>query len=145
MVYFPKQLVERVNAYNNAKMRTNSIPIYDEEHVKQALDFIIQEKCYVPQIIFSDLSRTAPDIAYEYCINPHLRKCIQWINDNILYKLDSDSYVTLDVKVRIAVCMIDKLVEQELLHKSYSIEAGCNLYENVRAVKNILLNLDLPF
>lgn len=77
--------------------------------------------------------------------NDDLRSVIKWINKNILLRLTHDSYITIGVRIRIATCMINKLVGQEKLKKDYGILAHDILVANVTEIQNTLLNESLPF
>lgn len=90
--------------------------------------------------------------ACQYCISPfayrsmwilntELRKLLCWINYNIIRNIDIDSLDTINVKLRIATCMLNKIDIDDV----YKIEIHYNLVKNVREeYYNIQLS-ELPF
>lgn len=77
--------------------------------------------------------------------NDGFKTVIRWINKNILIQLTNDSYITTDVKIRIATSMINKLVNQEKLKKQHAILAHEILVANVAEIHHVLLDESLPF
>ena len=82
---------------------------------------------------------------YELITNKALIRTLNWINKNILLSIHKDHYKSIDVKLRIAVGMINKLVKENKLKKEYGILAGNILISNVREVHRTLIIEELPF
>ena len=82
---------------------------------------------------------------YELITNKALIHTLNWINKNILLSIHKDCYKTIDVKLRIAVGMINKLVKEKKLKKEYGRIAGNILIDNVREVRRVIIDEELPF
>ena len=85
------------------------------------------------------------NILYELCINPDLRQVAEWIGKKIGLCIDTESYQTLDVRIRIATGMLFNLVETNKISEKCAMTAHYNLCVNVRNEKILVLNEDLPF
>ena len=81
------------------------------------------------------------DILYLVCTNLALRKWLVWVWKRIFVPLDSISYYTMEVRIRIATSMLNKLQ----IPKSISIKIHANLVENLHYCHYILTTEDLPF
>lgn len=100
-------------------------------------------------IIDSPLTRNEYNMpgtyTYECFNNDAFRSVISWININILLQMTKDTYITTEVKIRIATGMINKLVKQEKLNRDYGMLAHDILVANVAEIRCILIDEDLPF
>jgi len=76
-----------------------------------------------------------------YYTVPEVRNWLKWVNKNIILELGSQNYKTIDVRLRIAVCMLDKL------HLSISdrLSILSILTANVRTEISKIAVEDLPF
>lgn len=88
---------------------------------------------------------TTSDYIYQCYNNDGLRAVVVWINKNILLQLTKDTYITTEVKIRIATGMINKLVAQEKLDKDYGMVAHDILVANIRELQNNMMDEELPF
>jgi len=88
---------------------------------------------------------TTSDYIYQCYNNDGLRAVVVWINKNILLQLTKDTYITTEVKIRIATGMINKLVAQEKLDKDYGMVAHDILVANIRELQNNIMDEELPF
>lgn len=88
---------------------------------------------------------TTSDYIYQCYNNDGLRAVVVWINKNILLQLTKDTYITTEVKIRIATGMINKLVAQEKLNKDYGMVAHDILVANIRELQNDMMDEELPF
>ncbi len=88
---------------------------------------------------------TTSDYIYQCYNNDGLRAVVVWINKNILLQLTKDTYITTEVKIRIATGMINKLVAQEKLNKDYGMVAHDILVANIRELQNDIMDEELPF
>ena len=77
--------------------------------------------------------------------NEDLHKIIQWINRNITLIIGIADYRTIDVRMRIATNMMDKLVDNGSLSSTLSVVMFGNLISNVRQELGIINTEDLPF
>ena len=77
--------------------------------------------------------------------NEDLHKIIRWINRNITLIIGIADYRTIDVRMRIATNMMDKLVDNGSLSSTLSVVMFGNLISNVRKELGIISTEDLPF
>lgn len=77
--------------------------------------------------------------------NEDLHKIIQWINQKITLIIGIADYRTIDVRMRIATNMMDKLVDNGSLSSTLSVVMFGNLISNVRKELGIINTEDLPF
>ena len=77
--------------------------------------------------------------------NEDLHKIIRWINRNITLIIGIADYRTIDVRMRIATNMMDKLVDNGSLSSTLSVVIFGNLISNVRQELGIINTEDLPF
>lgn len=77
--------------------------------------------------------------------NEDLHKIIQWINKKITLIIGIADYRTIDVRMRIATNMMDKLVDNGSLSSTLSVVMFGNLISNVRQELGIINTEDLPF
>lgn len=77
--------------------------------------------------------------------NEDLHKIIQWINQKITLIIGIADYRTIDVRMRIATNMMDKLVDNGSLSSTLSVVMFGNLISNVRQELGIINIENLPF
>lgn len=77
----------------------------------------------------------------DYYTLPELNKWLKWVNKNIVLELGSKQYKTINVRLRIAVNMLDKLH----LSKDDLISIMLMLVANVRVEMGNIWSEDLPF
>ena len=77
--------------------------------------------------------------------NEDLHKIIRWVNRNITLIIGIADYRTIDVRMRIATNMMDKLVDNGSLSSTLSIVMFGNLISNVRQELGMISIEDLPF
>lgn len=77
--------------------------------------------------------------------NEDLHKIIRWINREITLIIGIADYRTIDVRMRIATNMMDKLVDNGSLSSTLSVVMFGNLISNVRQELGIINTEDLPF
>lgn len=85
------------------------------------------------------------DIIYETWQNNELLNIVHWINKNITLQLGIDDYRTIDVKLRIATGMIDKLVKTSKLNQKIALNIYSNFAFNVKNELSLINTEDLPF
>lgn len=144
---FPKQLIERALIIERTRIATNKNykrKVPDE----LTLTAILPETNLNCPCVFTfgnyDLGVNG-EISYELCKNQRLRKILVWVNKNIVRKANSTSYQTKDVRVRVATCMLNKLVEQGYLTQELNIHIHDNLVQNTFQLWKELAETDLPF
>ena len=131
----------------------------DDVHIRDIIDHLVKlidkERFYwefliQPQIfIKSELTLNEYFGQSRYitqCLtNDAFRAVIVWVNKNILLQLTKDTYITTNVKIRIATSMINKLVMQEKLDKDCGILAHDILVHNIKELQSLINTEDLPF
>lgn len=80
------------------------------QHIEDKIDGIYPEVMYCH--VISTLSYVAEDAAYLVCTNRDVRNVMEWVCNNIVSKITKDSRKTFNVKLRIAVGMINKLEDK---------------------------------
>ena len=94
-------------------------------------------------ILCTDLSTT--EFYFQCYTNKHLMDVIKWINRNIIVNIESDVQLTTEIKMRIAIGMINKLVYQRRLSDSHGKHAVDSLIANIREIRNLMIDEELPF
>lgn len=96
-----------------------------------------------PHVLISDdvPSDIADDILYEYCINPKLRKLVEWITTRIINEVVICSIYTIDVRLRVATGMLNKLN----LDSPMSMWIHDSIVKNCEMVFYDVINEELPF
>ncbi len=77
--------------------------------------------------------------------NKELHNIIRWINRKITLVMGIADYRTIDVRMRIAVNMMDKLVSSGDIDKRLNLIMFGNLISNVRQELGLINTEDLPF
>lgn len=77
----------------------------------------------------------------QYYTRPQLTKWLNWVNKNIVLELGGQTYKTIDVRLRIAISMLDKIP----LRHIDRLSVFCMLTENVQNEMNKIAIEDLPF
>ena len=94
-----------------AKNRCKDVPTeIIPQHVEDKIDGIYPEIMYCR--VISTLSYVAEEAAYLVCTNRDVRNVMEWVCKNIVHEITKDTHKTLNVKLRIAVGMINKLEEK---------------------------------
>lgn len=77
--------------------------------------------------------------------NKELHNIIRWINQKITLIMGIADYRTIDVRMRIAINMMDKLVSSGDIDKRLNLIMFGNLISNVRQELGLINTEDLPF
>jgi hypothetical protein len=86
------------------------------------------------------------EIIYQMWNNADFRKVIQWINKKITLEISKEiDYRTIDVRLRIATNMLNKLVYESKLDSHINIKVHQNLVTNVKNELGLINTEDLPF
>ncbi len=128
MEYFPSKLKERLELFKRKKLRDD---VGMEEILEQLSRLDYNKYCYNPYLVCHGdyLDDKCID---EYTHNPRLRNIVDWVMRRIVYPPITSQ--TIDVRVRIAVCMLDKIT---------IITASDNLRHII--IDNIVKNVDCTY
>ena len=106
---------------------------------------ICTTKFFVPFYEKQDPDEFDYDLLYVIWSNQKLQDIIKWFNSKIIPEMQTLSYRTIDVRVRIAINKIFKLVEEGDLDRKDAIKLHMNLVETMKNEVFELVNEDLPF
>lgn len=84
-------------------------------------------------------------IIYTICTNADLRETVRWINRRITLCIGKETYVTLEIRRRIAMNMLYKLVQEGKADADIVCKMHSYLYENLQNEVSLVLDDDLPF
>ena len=85
------------------------------------------------------------DIIYEIWRNSRLHDIIVWINKKITLEIGKLDYRAIDVRLRIATNMLNKLVNEGFLSRDLNMRIHYMLVTNVRQEMSAINVEDLPF
>ena len=152
MVYFPQYLKktwlnksENIDD-NNIKVvidRMNECVRTDKFH--GYYNVLIDPHVFTSHSILSDHYFVQHNFIYECHCNRDFQQLIIWINKNIVLKSTTDSYQTMGVKIRIATCMLNKLVEEGKLNEHFGKLAHNIMVSNISELYNLIILEELPF
>lgn len=147
MVYFPTFLIENYDVLNiTRKDYTRYIGFADFIRYMDA-ECKFGQICYqsIPQLMCSIPDLDDCELYYVYASKPEVRKVCEWATKNILYQCDWLADSILDVRIRIAIGMINKLAKERTITKKQRYAFTENLVKNVNSVRYLLILEDLPF
>lgn len=102
----------------------------------------------IPQILYCNELESLNDVIeearYKTCFEK-IRKLSKWITKNIILEIQKDNMQTMNVKIRIAVDMMNKIENEEFISKQIALVYFNNIVTNVRQLKIDLDLEDLPF
>lgn len=131
-----KDVLDHMNRLSTSKSQKEYDPVTSDHHV----------------VCISPLTRneyfTDNKYIYECLTNSHIKLLIRWINKNIvlgIYKNNQLQYYSTNVRIRIASCMLNTLVEKKFVNKEYALLFHEILIANVTDLVNKLLDDELPF
>ena len=102
-------------------------------------------ECCPLLVIPSEENEERSAIIYAICTNPDLRQVVRWINRRITLGIGVETYTTLEIRRRIAMNMLYKLVEEGKANADIVAKLHSNLYENLWNETRIVLDENLPF
>jgi hypothetical protein len=85
------------------------------------------------------------DIICESFRNEDFKTWIQWVNKKITLELGNVDYRTIDVRLRIAVNMLNTITWNYPRFKKIAFKVHLNLIDNVRREMSAINTEDLPF
>lgn len=136
MEYFPLKLKERVEL----SMREQLSSVTMEIIVKKLKQQFENKYCYEPHLVCNG-DYLDEDCLYEYCCNPRLRNIVDWVMHNIVFQ--NIGWETMEVRKRIAVCMLDK-IEMSTASDNLRIIITDNVIKSIGSVFR-QKTFDLPF
>lgn len=102
----------------------------------------------VPQVLYCN---TAPELqedvdkaAYKACFT-NVRKLSKWITEKLILTITQDNYITTNVKLRIAVDMMNRLEYEGTISKNTALIYFSNIIANIKELKNNVEMDKLPF
>ena len=84
-------------------------------------------------------------LLYYIYSNEYLQELIKWFNSKVIPEFTEISYQTINVRVRIFISKLNKLVDEGLVDKETAIRLHLNLVDTIQEEHNALVNEDLPF
>ena len=112
-----------------AKNRCKDVPTeIIPQHIEDKIDGMYPEIMYCH--VISTLSYVAEEAAYFVCTNRDVRNVMEWVCNNIVNNITKDNRKTFNVKLRIAVGMLNKLEENKVINKDISLFYYDNIITN---------------
>ena len=102
-------------------------------------------RLFVPHYDGQDLDEFDEKLLYTIWSNDHLQGLIKWFNSKVIPEFTEISYQTINVRVRIFISKLNKLVNDELVDKETAIRLHLNLVDTIKEEYIALVNEDLPF
>ena len=102
-------------------------------------------RLFVPHYDGQDLDEYDEQLLYTIWSNKHLQDLIHWFNSKVIPEFTDISYQTINVRVRIFVSKLNKLVNDGLVDKETAIRLHLNLVDTIKEEYIALVNEDLPF
>lgn len=102
-------------------------------------------RLFVPHYDGQDLDEFDEQLLYAIWSNKHLQELIKWFNSKVIPAFTEISYQTINVRIRIFVSKLNKLVNEGLVDKETAIRLHLNLVDTIREEHNALINEELPF
>lgn len=128
--------------------QTKASEVYDQLSIayNQGSEGVIHTtRLFVPFYEEQDPDEFDYDLYNVIQSNKDLLAIVTWFNSKIIPEMRQLSYRTVDVRMRIAISKIFKLVEEGKLDKRDAIKLHMNLAETIRNEVFCLVNEDLPF
>lgn len=102
-------------------------------------------KLFVPYYEGQDPDEFDEQLLYEIWSCKELQELIKWFNSKVLPEFASMSYQTIQVRERIFISKLNKLVDAGTISKETGIKLHLNLVDTIKEEYNALINEDLPF
>ena len=139
---FSQLLVEHWKTVYKTTHRCKDVPT---EIIPEPYDILKDNPDNVyPQFMYchviSTLDYIAEEASYVLCTNDKVRKINKWVHKNIVSKVIEDNLNTINVKIRIAVDMLNKLENEGVISKELNLFYFDNIVTNSRE-----LYLDVMF
>lgn len=148
---FSQVLIEHWCFAYKAKYRCKDVPAEIIPTPREIIDDESINHNY-PQVmwchIISTLAYIAEEASYIHCINHKVRKVEEWVCKNIVSQITKDTFTTTNVKIRIAIDMLNKLEDEGEISKELNLFYFDNIVTNCRDLwldVNIAPSDELPF
>ena len=137
---FSQVLIEHWCLVYKAKHRCKDVPA----EIIPTIEEIINDKegqkpygyYYRPQVMYCHVISTLDYIAekadYVCCTNDKVRKIGEWVCKNIVSQITKDNIATTNVKIRIAVDMLNKLENEGVISKELNLFYFDNIVTNCK-------------
>lgn len=102
-------------------------------------------RLFVPYYEEQDPDEYDEQLLYEIWSNKELQKLITWFNSKILPDFENLSYQTIQVRERIFISKLNKLVENGTISKETGIKLHLNLVDTLEKEAFDYVNEKLPF
>lgn len=144
---FSETLFERWNMLQRAKHRdrgnyeTRLAPLIEQCKINETLlgDFVLT--CHV----ITTFDNIVEEAKYILCTNNEVRELAKWVNKNLVLTCFTDKIKTRDVKIRIAVDMLNKLENRKIISKDVALFYFDNICFNIRELWWDTMSDELPF
>lgn len=138
-MYFPHMLLDSplLTIYKRCNNKSKPSELYNFLNETFEQDHTVLEQ----DLVLYPIKKQDLLLNSEYKFNKQLRNWLHWVNLNIILKLGIDTYITTDVKVRIAINMVDKFCTS----KDNKLLIITNLQANLAKERSEIRVEDLPF
>lgn len=102
-------------------------------------------KLFVPYYEEQDPDEFDEQLLYEIWSCKELQELIKWFNSKILPEFANMSYQTIQVRERIFISKLNKLVDTGIISKETGIKLHLNLVDTIKEEHDALINEELPF
>ena len=102
-------------------------------------------KLFVPYYEGQDPDEFDEQLLYEIWSCKELQELIRWFNSKILPEFTTMSYQTIQVRERIFISKLNRLVDTGIISKETGIKLHLNLVDTIKEEHNALINEGLPF
>lgn len=102
-------------------------------------------KLFVPYYEGQDPDEFDEQLLYEIWSCKELQELIKWFNSKILPEFATMSYQTIQVRERIFISKLNKLVDAGTISKETGIKLHLNLVDTIKEEHDALINEELPF
>lgn len=102
-------------------------------------------KLFVPYYEGQDPDEFDEQLLYEIWSCKELQELIRWFNSKILPEFTTMSYQTIQVRERIFISKLNKLVDAGTISKETGIKLHLNLVDTIKEEHDALINEELPF
>lgn len=102
-------------------------------------------KLFVPYYEGQDPDEFDEQLLYEIWSCKELQELIKWFNSKILPEFTNMSYQTIQVRERIFISKLNKLVDAGTISKETGIKLHLNLVDTIKEEHDALINEELPF
>lgn len=102
-------------------------------------------KLFVPYYEGQDPDEFDEQLLYEIWSCKKLQELIKWFNSKILPEFTTMSYQTIQVRERIFISKLNRLVDTGIISKETGIKLHLNLVDTIKSEHNSLINENLPF